>query len=131
MGHPLCLQAANEQIGRLHYYPPFPGGPGPGQYPWPVRPTSTKAVDFLFFWKAPSMTSITDPDAHIALLTERVRRLERCNRRVTWLAGAAGMLFLALSSVGLVKAAGDEVVAQKLTSSEVATQKLTLVDPAG
>ena len=67
------------------------------------------------------MTSITDTDAQITLLNERVRHLERGNRRLAWLAGAAALLFLGLGSAGLVKAAGDEVI----------TQKLTLVDPAG
>lgn len=67
------------------------------------------------------MTGITQDSGTIDLLTRRIARLERRNRRFGWLAGGAALVFLAGSSIGLVRAAGEEVV----------TQKLTLVDQAG
>ncbi len=67
------------------------------------------------------MTPITPAPDTPTDLADRVRRLERSNRRLAWIAGATALLFLGGGPIGLVRAAGEEVV----------TQRLTLTDPAG
>lgn len=72
------------------------------------------------------MTPITPAPDLLTDLADRVRRLERANRRLARIAGASALLFTLVflgggGSIGLVRAAGEEVV----------TQRLTLTDPAG